>query len=87
MKKIFLGMAAISALAVGAPAAAQQYPGSYQNNGYQNGYQNNGYQNGYGVNGSLDARSGSSKRGFKPEFSRARSAARKQCRFASSCAS
>jgi len=52
MKKIFLGMAAISALTVGAPAAAQQYPGSYQNNGYQN----NGYQNGYEANGSLEAR-------------------------------
>jgi hypothetical protein len=59
MKKILLGMAAVSALAVGAPAAAQQYPGSYQNNGYQNnGYQNNGYQNGYNANGSLSARIG-----------------------------
>ena len=49
MKKILLGMAAVSALAVGAPAAAQQYLGNYQNNGYQNGYN---------VNGSLEARIG-----------------------------
>jgi hypothetical protein len=49
MKKILLGMAAVSALAVGAPAAAQ-----YQNNGYQN----RGYQDDLNVNGNLAARIG-----------------------------
>ena len=39
MKKILLGMAAVSALAIGAPAAAQF------SNGYQNGYQTRGYVN------------------------------------------
>lgn len=35
MKKIFLSMAAVSALAIGGPAAAQSYQGNYQGN-YQN---------------------------------------------------
>ena len=47
MKKILLSMAAISALAIGAPAAAQ-----YQNQGQSNGY----YQN--DVNGNVAARIG-----------------------------
>ena len=47
MKKILIGMAAVSAIAIGAPAAAQQY---------QNNYPSNGYQNGYDANGSLEAR-------------------------------
>jgi hypothetical protein len=46
MKKILLSMAAVSALAIGAPAAAQ-----YSNGGYQNG----GYAN---VNGNVAARIG-----------------------------
>jgi hypothetical protein len=46
MKKLLLSAAALSALAVGAPAAAQQY-GYPSNSGYQNnGYQQNQY--GYG---------------------------------------
>jgi len=57
MKKIFLSVAALSALSVGAPAAAQ-----YQNQGYGNGnsqngyYPNDNYQN--GANGNVAARIG-----------------------------
>jgi hypothetical protein len=52
MKKILLSMAAVSALSIGAPAAAQ-----YQNQGYGNGsYQNRNYQN--GANGNVAARIG-----------------------------
>jgi hypothetical protein len=56
MKKILLSMAAVSALAIGAPAAAQYSNGGYQNGGYQNG----GYQNGVhaNVNGNVAARIG-----------------------------
>jgi hypothetical protein len=36
MKKILLGMAAVSALAIGAPAAAQYANGNYQQQGYGN---------------------------------------------------
>ena len=49
MKKIILSMAAISALAVAAPAVAQ-----YPSNGYQNN--NNGYQDGAYGNGNIAAR-------------------------------
>ena len=49
MKKILLGMAAVSALAIGAPAAAQY------SNGYQNGYQNS-YQNRAFARGDVSAR-------------------------------
>ena len=52
MKKIILGMAAISALAVAAPAAAQ-----YQNDGYRNGgYQMGGAASLHGRIGQLQAR-------------------------------
>jgi hypothetical protein len=54
MKKILLSMAAVSALAIGAPAAAQYSNGGYQNGAYQNGaYQNGGYAN---ANGNIAAR-------------------------------
>jgi hypothetical protein len=49
MKKIILSMAAISALAIAAPAAAQ-----YSNNGYQNS--NNGYQNDANASGNITDR-------------------------------
>ena len=49
MKKIILSMAAISALAIAAPAAAQ-----YSNNGYQNS--GNGYQNNANANGNITDR-------------------------------
>ena len=52
MKKILLSMAALSALSIGVPAAAQ-----YQNQGYGNGnYQNGSNQN--GANGNLAVRIG-----------------------------
>jgi hypothetical protein len=49
MKKIILSMAAISALAIAAPAAAQ-----YSNNGYQNS--SNSYQNNANANGNITDR-------------------------------
>jgi hypothetical protein len=52
MKKILLSMAAVSALAIGAPAAAQYNNGNYQS---QNGYnQNRGYGTGAGVEMRID---------------------------------
>jgi hypothetical protein len=60
MKKILFGMAAVSALAIGAPAAAQYNDGNYQTQGgyYQNqnqGYGNSqGYGNGAGVEMRVD---------------------------------
>jgi hypothetical protein len=53
MKKILFGMAAVSALAIGAPAAAQYNNGTYQQS--QNGYyQNRGYGTGAGVEVRVD---------------------------------
>jgi hypothetical protein len=52
MKKILFGMAAVSALAIGAPAAAQYSSGNYQN---QNGYnQDRGWGNGAGAEVRID---------------------------------
>ena len=52
MKKLLLGMAAVSALAIGAPAAAQYTNGGYQSqNGY---YQDRGWGNGAGAEVRID---------------------------------
>ena len=53
MKKILLSMAALSALSIGAPAAAQYSNGGYQNS--NSGYQNRAYTD---VNGNVGARIG-----------------------------
>ncbi|MBV8686724.1 MAG: hypothetical protein JOZ90_03660 [Alphaproteobacteria bacterium] len=54
MKKLLSAMAAVSALAMAAPAAAQSQYG-YQNP-YNNGAYNNGYGNGYNANANVDTR-------------------------------
>lgn len=57
MKKLFLTVTALSAIAAAAPAAAQTWSGQYPNQGYSNqGYSNQYYRNGANVDTAVGIR-------------------------------